>query len=98
MKSSIRSCVACRVREEKTKLQRLVYINGQLLWDKEKKAQARGAYVHLKLGCLSLGAGKMPLMAKLEKAMRLKAGTITAQDLKLLLAELIERELSERCV
>jgi predicted RNA-binding protein YlxR (DUF448 family) len=68
-------------------LARLVCFEGALVWDEAWRAPGRGAYVHLDLACLS----KMSQVARWERALRLKAGSLAVDQVR----ELAEQLLSE---
>jgi predicted RNA-binding protein YlxR (DUF448 family) len=54
--SSVRTCVGCRERANKSDLLRVVVVEGACAPDYAARLPGRGAHVHLDLQCLDLAA------------------------------------------
>jgi predicted RNA-binding protein YlxR (DUF448 family) len=72
VKKSERTCCVCRSKGGKEELARLVFFEGVLVLDELQRAPGRGAYIHRHPDCLS----KMGQVARWERALRLKTGTL----------------------
>jgi predicted RNA-binding protein YlxR (DUF448 family) len=60
VKISTRTCVACRETAEKKHLLRLVFVDKQIILDKENNMLGRGCYVHNLTQCIaSLEVGRL---------------------------------------
>ncbi len=80
----VRMCIACRERDDKENLIRIVVENGILLEDKEKLLPGRGMHIHDKHSCIL----KFPVKERIEKALRAK---IKEEPLNFFRAELLQR-------
>lgn len=74
----IRSCVACRRREEQQRLVRLVVAGGEIRVDPEARRPGRGAYVCDRQDCLRavLRRGAAPLA----RALRVRPDAVTLEE------------------
>ncbi|MFM1986462.1 MAG: hypothetical protein RIS18_679 [Actinomycetota bacterium] len=49
----IRTCVGCNKKDEKTRLLRIIQLNGLLIIDQKKSLGSRGANLHKSIDCLN---------------------------------------------
>lgn len=64
-----RRCVSCRKREDKSSLLRVVFADGRLTWDRQKRMRGRGAWCHPERECIIRLAQK----GLLERGLRIQA-------------------------
>ena len=73
---SMRSCVGCNVRDERSALARFTLVDGRLVWDGERRHSGRGAYLHLRPTCAASFTARKPflrsLRASVSRAERLR--------------------------
>jgi len=71
-----RTCCLCRSRDDKLNLARMVVGGGDLIWDKSHRLPGRGGYVHITPRC----ASRMSSVPVWERALRLRGGTLAAEQ------------------
>jgi predicted RNA-binding protein YlxR (DUF448 family) len=73
---SMRSCVGCNARDERSALARFTLVDGRLVWDAERRHSGRGAYLHLQPICAASFTTRKPfvrsLRASVSRAERLR--------------------------
>ena len=74
--ASMRSCVGCNVRDERSALARFTLVDGRLVWDGSRRHSGRGAYLHLQPACAVSFTSRKPflrsLRASVSRAERLR--------------------------
>jgi len=65
-KTTLRVCVCCKQMYDKKELYRIVNDNGNILFDKTRKSNGRGAYVCK--NCVSASKLKKPFLSRALKA------------------------------
>lgn len=85
-----RTCCVCRSRSDKRTLARMVVTGGGLAWDQSQRLPGRGGYVHTTPRC----ASRMSSPAVWERALRLRAGTLVAEQVSGVARSVMEYALS----
>ncbi len=80
----VRSCLVCRGKENKGGLLRVVWRGGELVLDRERKLQGRGAYLHVQCSLM------LPPPEVWSRAFRLGKGSVTKEILAQFRARLKE--------
>ncbi|MBK0422388.1 YlxR family protein [Leucobacter sp. CSA2] len=73
---AVRTCVACRKREARTVLLRIVVRDGRLIPDDRAVLPGRGAWVHPTARCLELAVSRGALSRALKVSGKLDAGPL----------------------
>ena len=73
---SLRSCVGCNARDDRSALARFTLVDSRLVWDGERRHSGRGAYLHLQPACAASFIARKPfvrsLRASISRAERLR--------------------------